>query len=77
MKNFEQGFIFLITLIIIGLISTFLFLSMQHLLLYHQVINQQEVQHRNFYQLENIVLQLAHKNVDAIDKVCVIDQDLG
>ena len=75
MKKQEQGFIFLVTLLIIGVISLLILVSMQHILLYHKAINQQEVQHQNFYQLESIVLHLAHKRLVAIDQVCIVHKD--
>lgn len=54
----QSGFIFLMTLMVVAVISLLVLTSMQHILLYHKAINKQEELHQNFYQLEEIALQL-------------------
>lgn len=71
----QQGFIFLITLLITTVISLLVLTSMQHLLLYYKVANRQKELHQNFYQLESVASQLAHKKYQSIESHCVIQQD--
>ncbi|MGL5742539.1 MAG: type II secretion system protein [Legionella sp.] len=71
-----QGvFIFLITLLIIAVISLLLLSSMQHILLFHKAANRQEMQHQNFYQLEHVAMQLASKPLTAVGQNCVVHED--
>lgn len=53
------GFIFLMTLNIIFIITLLLLTCLQQVLLYSKAINSQEKEHQNFYQLEAIAMQLA------------------
>lgn len=68
-----RGFIFLMTLMVVAVISLLVLTSMQHILLYHQAINKQEELHQNFYQLEEIALQLAQHTALAAE--CVGHKD--
>ncbi|MFT4059960.1 MAG: type II secretion system protein [Legionella sp.] len=54
----ESGFIFLITLIVIAVISILVLSSMQQILVYYKAENKAEELHRNFYQLEDVAIQL-------------------
>lgn len=69
----QQGFIFLMTLIVVAVISLLVLTSMQHILLYHKAINKQEELHQNFYQLEAIALQLSRHAMFGAD--CVGHKD--
>ncbi|KTD65437.1 hypothetical protein [Legionella shakespearei] len=68
------GFVFLMTLSIISIITLLLMTSMQQVLLYHKAINRQEKEHQSFYQLEAIALQLARKQ-DLLLSACVRNKD--
>lgn len=72
MKNTNRGFIFLMTLITTAVITLLVLTSMQHILLYHKAINNQEQLHQNFYQLEEQALQLARKGLASIDAACLL-----
>lgn len=74
MSKRSEGFVFLMTLAVISIITLLLMTSMQQILLYHKAINRQEKEHQNFYQLETIVLQLARKH-DLLTSTCVINKD--
>lgn len=74
MKN-ESGFIFTVTLLMITVISLLLLASMQHILLYHKVINRQEESHKNFYNLEHVARQLSQKYEVLLAPNCVIKED--
>ncbi len=74
MRGKNKGFILLVTLIILGVISLLILTSMQHVLLYYKAINRQEILHRNFYQLEDVALQLLHQRT-ALHQNCVVRSD--
>ncbi|MCL9682721.1 type II secretion system protein [Legionella maioricensis] len=71
MKKQCSGFIFLMTLCVILVISLLLITGLHHVLLYHKALNQQELQHQHFYQLEHLAVQLAHIATGASAKSCV------
>ncbi|MFJ1268080.1 type II secretion system protein [Legionella lytica] len=73
MKRQEQGFIFLIVLLITAVISLLVVSSMQHLLLYFKASNHQEALHQRFYQLEALALQLAQQKSSVSS--CIRHQD--
>ncbi|CAM4488492.1 MAG: hypothetical protein LEGION0403_FIIPPAGN_00417 [Legionella sp.] len=73
MKRQEQGFIFLIVLLITAVISLLVVSSMHHLLLYFKVSNHQEALHQRFYQLEAVALQLAQQKL--LSSGCMRHQD--
>lgn len=73
MKRKDQGFIFLIVLLITAVISLLVVSSMQHLLLYFKASNHQEALHQRFYQLEAVALQLAQQKFFASS--CIRHQD--
>lgn len=75
MRKQNGGFIFLMTLLMISIMSLLLTASMQHLLLYYQAINQLQKTHQRFYQLESLAMQLAKKPWDSFNKECVIEAD--
>ena len=75
MKQRCEGFIFLLTLCIILVVSLLLITSLHHILLYHKALNQQEIQHRNFYQLEHLARQLVLTSRAAMDKDCIVAKD--
>ncbi|KTD72945.1 hypothetical protein [Legionella tucsonensis] len=74
MSRKNKGFILLLTLLIIAVISLLILTSMQHVLLYYKTINKQEVLHQNFYQLEDIALRLLHQRT-ALSPDCVTRSD--
>lgn len=65
----------MVTLLIIAVISVFVLTAMQHLLLYHKVINRQEQVHERFYQLEAVALQLAQMHQLPLDLHCITHED--
>lgn len=71
MKKGGDGFILFMTLCTVCVISVLLIASMQHVLLLHKAINQQELAHQNFYQLEDLAKQLANAPSLAIKKNCI------
>lgn len=75
MKRYEQGFILLVTLLIIAVISLLLLASMQHILLYYKAINKLEALHRSFYHLEDVALQLAQKRFISGEQACMMQED--
>lgn len=75
MKRGDQGFIFLVTLLIISVISLLVLTSMQHILLYYKAINQQEGLHRSFYKLEAVALELGQRNCSMQKYNCVVHED--
>ncbi|QMT60683.1 type II secretion system protein [Legionella sp. PC997] len=74
MSGTNKGFILLITLLIIGVISILALTSMQHILLYYKAINKQEMLHQSFYQLEDVTLQLLHQP-QAFNQDCLVRSD--
>jgi hypothetical protein len=76
MKKFN-GFIFLMTLCTILVVSLLLLTVMHHVLLYGKAINRQEIQHQRFYQLEDTMLHLAQQKTNMIEKQCIVDQKNG
>ncbi|CAM3073519.1 Uncharacterised protein [Legionella steigerwaltii] len=74
MSKKDKGFVLLITLLIIGVIGLLTLTSMQHTLLYYKAINKQEVVHQNFYQLEDVALQLLHRHTE-FNQDCVLHTD--
>jgi hypothetical protein len=66
-----EGFIFFMTLCIMTVITLLLMTCMHHVLLYHKALNEQELQHRNFYQLEHIAAQLVTKPDFLSRKICI------
>ena len=76
MNNISGGFILLMTLLIILVISLLVLTCMQHVLLYYKAINTLEVQHQNFYQLEGLAVQIASAEPLALDEQCVVHGDM-
>ncbi len=70
----NQGFILLVTLLIIGVISLLVLTSMQHVLLYYKATNKQEVLHQSFYQLEDVALRLLYQHT-SLNSNCVVRSD--
>ncbi|MCE3533351.1 type II secretion system protein [Legionella resiliens] len=70
----NQGFILLVTLLIISVISLLILTSMQHVLLYYKTINKQEVLHQNFYQLEGVALRLLQQQ-PVLNSECLMRSD--
>lgn len=71
MKKQCGGFIFLMTLCIILVISLLLITCLHHVLLYYKGLNQRELQHQSFYQLEGLAVQLAHASKLTSTENCV------
>lgn len=61
MRKQRQGFIFLMTLMVMAVISLLVLTSMQHILLYYKVMNRQEELHQHFYQLDELILHLSQE----------------
>ena len=74
MSGTSKGFILLVTLLIVGVISLLVLTSMQHVLLYYKAINKQELLHQNFYQLEDVTLQLLHQH-QVFNQDCLVRSD--
>lgn len=70
----DTGFILLMTLLILAVISLLVLTSMHHVLLYYKAINKQEVFHDRFYQLEHIALQLVQQN-KSLKQDCILHSD--
>ena len=70
-----NGFILLVTMIIIAVISLLILTSMQHILLYYKAINKQELLHRSFYQFEKVAYQLTHSGFSSINRACIVYAD--
>jgi hypothetical protein len=68
-----DGFILFMTLCIVLVISLLLLTCMQHVLLYYKALNKQEIRHQNFYQLENLALQLV--STKHLAKQCLEQRD--
>lgn len=77
MTNKSKGFILLMTLLIILVISLLALTCLQHVMLYHKAINKLETQHQNFYQLEHLAIELARVRSSKLDKNCVINKDVA
>lgn len=69
------GFILLSTLLTISIISLLVLSCMQHILLYHKAMNALAKQHRNFYQLELVAMQLAQTKLAKVNQDCVVFSD--
>lgn len=74
MNKHDDGFVLLMTLSVISIITLLLMTSMQQVLLYHKAINRQEKEHQSFYQLEAVALQLSRKQ-DLLISTCVRNKD--
>lgn len=72
-----NGFIFLMTLCTILVVSLLLLTVMHHVLLYGKAINRQEIQHQRFYQLEDTMLHLAQLKTNMIEKKCIVNKKNG
>ncbi len=75
MNHKDSGYIFLLTLCIILVISLLGVTIMQHVLLYHKAVNRREQQHHEFYQLEHLALELARANNNNINNNCILYGD--
>ena len=71
MKKQCSGFIFLMTLCVILVISLLLITCLHHILLYHKALNQRELQHQRFYHLEDLAVELAHASVATNTDKCI------
>lgn len=69
------GFVFLMTLITIMVISLLVFASMGQVLMYFKAINQMEAQHHQFYHMEHTALALARRQLTAFEAGCVLSVD--
>lgn len=73
MTHKASGFIFMLTLSVIAIISLLLLSAMQQLMLYQRSASTQNVTHQGLYQLEDVAAQLIHAS--GIDEACVKSQD--
>lgn len=73
MTHKASGFIFMLTLSVITIISLLLLSAMQQLMLYQRSASAQQFAHQGFYQLEDVAAQLI--NSSGIDEACVKSQD--
>jgi hypothetical protein len=69
----QKGFIFLITLIVTAVITLLVLSSMQQILVYYKATNKEEELHHDFYQLEDVAMQLARS--PQLNPVCTMHQD--
>ena len=76
MNRYSTGFIFLMTLCILGIISLLLMAWMHHLLLFVKVIEQKEMKHQKFYQLEYLAVHITSTSSEDRNKSCVQVSDL-
>ncbi|MBL7479452.1 hypothetical protein [Legionella bononiensis] len=67
-----DGFILLMTLCTISVISLLILTCIQHVFLYSRALNRQEYQHQNFYQMEDTLMQLTELQLHLIDRECII-----
>lgn len=75
MSKQGQGFIFLLTLCLILVISTLFLTCLHHILLYRKSLQQQEIQHQGFYQLERLAKLLREQSYQSLDKHCAFAGD--
>lgn len=73
MTHKVSGFIFMLTLSVIAIISLLLLSAMQQLMLYQRSASTRNLTHQGLYQLEDVAGQLI--NLSRIDKACVKAQD--
>lgn len=73
----SHGFIFLMTLCTILVISMLLLTIMHQVLLYGKAINRQEIQHQHFYQIEDTMRYLARLKPELVDRKCIINKKNG
>ncbi|WP_298623208.1 type II secretion system protein [uncultured Legionella sp.] len=73
MKKECSGFVFLMTLCIILVISLLLFTVMHQVLLYGKAINRLEIHHQRFYQIEDTMKYLIQLKPDLIGENCIIN----
>ena len=69
----KNGFILFMTLGFIAIINLLLLASMQYVLLYYKVTNQEQIQQHRFYQLEAVAIHLIKHH----DKTCIEYNDLA
>lgn len=70
MKEKNTGFVLLLTLCSIMVISMLLLTCMQQITLYRKAINRREMQHQRFYQLEEAMQYLMKRGVK--NKACIM-----
>lgn len=75
MSSRNSGFILLMTLLIIMVLSLLTLTGLHHLMLYYKASNRLEERHQNVYQLEQVALELAATKYSDLDKNCVINKD--
>ncbi|MFI4918819.1 MAG: type II secretion system protein [Legionellales bacterium] len=66
----NAGFVFLMALMTVAVVSLLVLACMQHILLYHKAMNKLELQHQGFHQLEALAIQLAHAKLSELDAGC-------
>ena len=75
MKTSCKGFILVMTLFTISVISLLILACMQHILMYYKGINQLEALHHTFYQLDSLAMQLSDTKSKALDARCVVPEN--
>lgn len=70
-----QGFILVMTLLMLFVISMLVMTCLQEVWLYHQAMNSRAEQHQSFYHMERIAMELAKSDLLDIKGNCVIDGD--
>ena len=73
----NSGFILMVTLCFISLISILLLALMQHICLYQKALSKQELQHQRFYQLEHLARRLLRSKYAQEGSSCWHMQDLA
>ena len=71
----HAGFIFLMTLCTVAIISLLVLTCMQHILLYYKAINAIAHQHQQFNQLEAVARDLAFAQYSNLDPDCIEYRD--
>ncbi|HAT8180764.1 TPA: hypothetical protein JA361_15240, partial [Legionella pneumophila] len=77
MKKPDSGFILLMTLCIIFLMSLLVLASLQQVLLHYKALNTRETFHQDFYHLEHLIMRLARSPLSYTGKDCYLQVDYG
>ncbi|CAM2971880.1 hypothetical protein [Legionella worsleiensis] len=72
MKKGHAGFILLMTICTLLVISVLVLFSMQQVIMYRNALNRQLTRHQNFYCMEDALMQIAEQELHQIDPGCVV-----
>lgn len=73
MKNSSGGYVFVMTLLLVCVISLLLLTSLQHLLLSYNGFKQLEKSHQRFYQLEAVAKNIAQST--SLMRLCLLQEE--